>query len=88
MSDAIDEQIRAERVQQRRGKIVRVLLLGQSESGECLDFGVLVFGIFWVVCLGCWLGLGLEMRGGGFFSGSISDSISLEALILVLASEL
>lgn len=36
VSDAIDEQIKLERAQQKRGKIVRVLLLGQSESGAYL----------------------------------------------------
>jgi guanine nucleotide-binding protein alpha-1 subunit len=34
ISQAIDESIRQERVRQRKRKIVRVLLLGQSESGE------------------------------------------------------
>jgi guanine nucleotide-binding protein alpha-1 subunit len=34
ISQAIDESIRQERTRQRKRKIVRVLLLGQSESGE------------------------------------------------------
>lgn len=33
ISDAIDEQLKAERQQHKRGRIVKVLLLGQSESG-------------------------------------------------------
>jgi guanine nucleotide-binding protein alpha-1 subunit len=34
ISQEIDESIRQEHARQKKGKIVRVLLLGQSESGE------------------------------------------------------
>jgi hypothetical protein len=34
ISQAIDESIRQERQKQKKTKIVRVLLIGQSESGE------------------------------------------------------
>jgi hypothetical protein len=36
VSQAIDEAIRLERQANKKNKIVRVLLLGQSESGACL----------------------------------------------------
>jgi hypothetical protein len=36
VSDAIDEQLKAERVELKKKKqVVRVLLLGQAESGTC-----------------------------------------------------
>lgn len=35
VSDRIDEQLKAERAALRRKKPVKVLLLGQSESGAC-----------------------------------------------------
>lgn len=34
VSDAIDEQIKQERIQQKKRKEVKILLLGQSESGK------------------------------------------------------
>jgi guanine nucleotide-binding protein alpha-1 subunit len=37
-SDAIEEVLRAERVVQRSRKPVKLLLLGQSESGACAAF--------------------------------------------------
>ena len=35
ISDRIDEQIKAERAALKKNRPVKVLLLGQSESGEC-----------------------------------------------------
>ena len=35
ISEAIDEQLKKERAEQKKGKIVKLLLLGQSESGKC-----------------------------------------------------
>ena len=35
ISDAIDESIKQERLMQKRKKVVKLLLLGQSESGMC-----------------------------------------------------
>lgn len=34
ISQAIDDTIRQERLQRKKAKVVRLLLLGQSESGE------------------------------------------------------
>ena len=36
VSDLIDESLRAERASWKKRKVMKVLLLGQSESGECL----------------------------------------------------
>lgn len=35
VSDEIDEELKAERAARRRRPCVKVLLLGQSESGQC-----------------------------------------------------
>ena len=35
VSDAIDEALKAEKVALKKRKIMKMLLLGQSESGEC-----------------------------------------------------
>lgn len=38
ISQAIDADIKAEKVARRKKRIVRLLLLGQSESGKCQSF--------------------------------------------------
>lgn len=42
VSQAIDAEIKAERLASRKRRIVRLLLLGQSESGACL-FNLRIF---------------------------------------------
>lgn len=53
MSDAIDEGLRAERAAlKKRTKPVKILLLGQAESGACLrSMDSFVLGLVWPVCV-------------------------------------
>lgn len=41
ISEAIDESLKQERQQLKRRKVVKLLLLGQSESGVCFDLSFL-----------------------------------------------
>ena len=50
ISQAIDASLKAERQARRKKRIVRLLLLGQSESGACRRlFSVVISLILWTV---------------------------------------
>jgi guanine nucleotide-binding protein alpha-1 subunit len=47
VSDSIDEDIKKSRIALKKAKnVVRVLLLGQSESGRCISFHAICFSQF------------------------------------------
>ena len=48
ISEAIDEQLKQERLQMKKNKVVKLLLLGQSESGECVSHHLSFSSLFLV----------------------------------------